>query len=348
MDLGEHRLKDFGDPVWIFQLGTDRFPPIRTISNTNLPRPASSFVGREREVAEIAAHLRDGARFVTLTGPGGSGKTRLAIEAASELVPSFRNGVFWVALAPIQDPSLVLSSIAETIGAKEDLAAHLVEREVLLLLDNFEQVVDASLGLPPLLESCPNLRLMVTSRELLRVRGEVEYPVLPLADDEAVELFSARSGWEPDAMVTELCRRLDDLPLAVELAARRANVLSPAQILDRLGARLDLLRGGRDADARQQTLAPRSSGAMSSSRRRNGPCSRGWPSSRAAPRSRPRKPSARRISTPWDRSWVRASFATTASGSGCSRRSGSSRPSGSSHPAKPRTFVVAMSSSSWR
>jgi predicted ATPase len=254
MDLGEHRVKDFGDPVWVFQLGTDRFPPIRTISNTNLPRPASSFVGREREVAEIAAHLRDGARFVTLTGPGGSGKTRLAIEAASELVPSFRNGVFWVALAPIQDPSLVLSSIAETIGAKEDLAAHLAEREVLLLLDNFEQVVDAALGLPPLLESCPNLRLMVTSRELLRVRGEVEYPVLPLADDEAVELFSARSGLEPDAIVTELCRRLDDLPLAVELAARRANVLSPAQILDRLGARLDLLRGGRDADARQQTL----------------------------------------------------------------------------------------------
>jgi class 3 adenylate cyclase len=197
MDLGEHRVKDFEDPVWIYQLGTDRFPPIRTISNTNLPRPASSFVGREREVAEIAAHLREGARFVTLTGPGGSGKTRLAIEVASELVPSFRNGVFWVALAPIQDPSIVLPAIAKTIGAGDDLVAHLAEREVLLLLDNFEQVVDAALDLPPLLESCPNLHLLVTSRALLRLRDEVEYPVPPLADDEAVELFSAGRAWSP-------------------------------------------------------------------------------------------------------------------------------------------------------
>src|SRR5204862_1507308 len=95
-DLGEHRLKDFAEPVWIYQLGSERFPPLKTISNTNLPRPASSFVGREREVSEVASLLQDGVRLLTLTGPGGSGKTRLAIEAASELVPEFRNGVFWV------------------------------------------------------------------------------------------------------------------------------------------------------------------------------------------------------------------------------------------------------------
>jgi predicted ATPase/class 3 adenylate cyclase len=253
-DLGEHRLKDFAEPVWIFQLGTERFPPIRTISNTNLPRPASSFIGREREVAEVVALLRDGNRLLTLSGPGGSGKTRLAIEAASELVPSFANGVFWVELAPVRDPDLVESTIAGSMGAEAGLAEHVGERAVLLLLDNFEQVVDAAPALPRLLEACPNLGLLVTSRELLRVRGEVEYPVPPLAEDEAVELFSARANLDADATVAELCRRLDDLPLAVELAARRANVLSPAQILERLGARLDLLQGGRDAEARQRTL----------------------------------------------------------------------------------------------
>jgi predicted ATPase/class 3 adenylate cyclase len=253
-DLGEHRLKDFDEPVWIFQLGAGRFPPIRTISNTNLPRPASSFIGREREVAEVAERLRDGARLVTLTGPGGSGKTRLAIEAASELVPSFPNGVFWVGLAPVQDPELVEATIAESLGAKVGVAEYVGERDLLLLLDNFEQVVDAGPSLASFVEACPNLRLLVTSRELLRVRGEVEYPVPPLADDEAVELFSARSGQDADPSVAELCRRLDDLPLAVELAARRANVLSPTQILERLGARLDLLTGGRDAEARQRTL----------------------------------------------------------------------------------------------
>src|SRR5205823_6266909 len=113
VDLGEHRLKDFADPVWIFQLGQERFPPLKTISNTNLPRPASSFVGREREVEELVSLMRDDARLVTLTGPGGSGKTRLAIEAAAELVPEFRNGVFWVGLAPLRDPGLVTDTIAQ-------------------------------------------------------------------------------------------------------------------------------------------------------------------------------------------------------------------------------------------
>ena len=253
-DLGEHRLKDFSDPVWIFQLGSERFPPLKTISNTNLPRPASSFVGREREVAEVLALLEDDARLLTLTGPGGSGKTRLAIEAAAELVPEFRNGVFWVELAPLRDPALVLETVTQTLGAKNGLAEHVAARELLLLLDNLEQVVEAAPGLASLVEACPNLKLLVTSRELLRVRGEVEYAVPPLAEPEAVELFCARARLGPDQTISELCRRLDSLPLAVELAAARTSVLSPAQILERLAQRLDLLKGGRDAEARQQTL----------------------------------------------------------------------------------------------
>jgi predicted ATPase/class 3 adenylate cyclase len=253
-DLGEHRLKDFAAPVWLFQLGLERFPPLRTISNTNLPRPASSFVGREREIAEISALLRDGVRLLTLTGAGGSGKTRLAIEAATELVPEFRNGVFWVGLAPLREPSLVLDTVAQTLGAKDGLAEHIGERELLLLLDNLEQVIDAAPDLVSLVETCPNLTVLVTSRELLRVRGEVEYPVPPLAEPEAVELFRMRSRRTADGSVAELCHRLDNLPLAVELAAARASVLSPAQIVERLSQRLDLLKGGRDADRRHQTL----------------------------------------------------------------------------------------------
>jgi predicted ATPase len=253
-DLGEHRLKDFAELVWIFQLGAEHFPPLKTISNTNLPRPASSFVGREREVAEVLANLRDGARLLSLTGPGGSGKTRLALEAAADLVPDFRNGVFWVGLAPLGEAALVADTIAQTIGARDSLADHIEQRELLLLLDNFEQVIEAAPELASLVERCPNLRLLVTSRERLRVRGEVEYPVLPLAQPEAVALFCARAGLEPDGTVAELCRRLDSLPLAVELAAVRTSVLSPPQILERLSQRLDLLRGGRDAEARQATL----------------------------------------------------------------------------------------------
>jgi len=253
-DLGEHRVKDFADPVWLFQLGTDRFPPLRTISNTNLPRPAGPFIGRDDELSGIAALLRDGARLLTLTGPGGTGKTRLAIEAAATLVPDFRNGVFWVDLAPLREPALLPETIGQTIGAKDGLAEHVGDRQMLLLLDNFEQLVGAAPEVATLVEHCPNLRLLVTSRELLRVRGEVEYAVPPLTSPEAVQLFYTRAAAEPSETITELCRRLDNLPLAIELAAARSNVLSPAQILARLASRLDLLKGGRDADARQQTL----------------------------------------------------------------------------------------------
>jgi predicted ATPase/class 3 adenylate cyclase len=254
LDLGEHRVKDFVAPVWIYQLGSVRLPPLRTLSNTNLPRPASSFVGRTQEVASIRGLLRDGARLVTLTGPGGTGKSRLAIEAAGELVASFRNGVFWVGLASLRDPGLVAEAIAETIGAKNGLAADIGEREMLLLLDNVEQVVAAAPELASLVESCPNLCLLVTSRERLRVRGEVELPIPPLAAEDAVALFTERAGLAPDETIRHLCQELDNLPLAVELAAARTSVLSPTQITARLSGRLDQLKGGRDADPRQATL----------------------------------------------------------------------------------------------
>jgi predicted ATPase len=253
-DLGEHRLKDVETPVNIFQLGNTRFPPLKTISNSNLPRPASSFVGREAELTEMLGLLENGARLVTLTGPGGSGKTRLALEAAATLVPSYKAGVFWISFASLRDPSLVTTMIAHTLGANDGLATHVGEREMLLLLDNLEQVIEAAPELSLLLSACPNLTLLVTSRELLRVQGEVEYPVPPLAEPEAVSLFCERSQLEPSGQIADLCARLDNLPLAVELAAARAKALSPAQILDRLEHRLDLLRGGRDADPRQQTL----------------------------------------------------------------------------------------------
>ena len=254
VELGEHRLKDIAEPVAIYQLGDARFPPLNTLSNTNLPSPASSFVGREREAADIVSLVRNGARLVTLTGAGGSGKTRLAIEVASELVPDFRNAVVWIPLATLRDPMLVPDAMAQALGAGRSLADHIGRQELLLLLDNFEQVVAAAPELSGLLSACPNLHLLVSSRELLRIQGEVEYAVPPLAGPEAVELFCTRANVESSDDVAELCRRLDDLPLGVELAAARASVLTPQQLLGRLSQRLDLLKGGRDADARQRTL----------------------------------------------------------------------------------------------
>ena len=253
-DLGEHRLKDIDGAVSIFQLGSTRFPPLKTISNTNLPRPASSFVGRQAELVEIFALLEDGSRLVTLTGPGGSGKTRLALEAAATLVPSYKAGTFWVGLASLRDPSLVTATIAQTIGSANGLAEQIADREMLLLLDNLEHVIEVAPEISALLPACPNLTVLVTSRQLLRVQGEVEYEVPALASPEAVSLFCARSRLEPSEEIAELCAHLDDLPLALELAAARTKALSPKQILERLAERLDLLQGGRDADPRQQTL----------------------------------------------------------------------------------------------
>jgi hypothetical protein len=154
-DLGEHRLKDIPGAVSIFQLGSKRFPPLKTISNTNLPRPASSFIGRERELRELLATIRS-ARLVTLTGPGGSGKTRLALEAAATLVPSYKAGVFWVGLAPLRDPALVSETIAQTLGAKDGLAEHIGERQLLLLVDNLNLKAGS-------VEDCPRRRPYVTA-----------------------------------------------------------------------------------------------------------------------------------------------------------------------------------------
>jgi predicted ATPase/class 3 adenylate cyclase len=253
-DLGEHRLKDVDGAVSILQFGDGSFPALNTISNTNLPRPASSFVGREQELTDVLARIRGGARLLTLTGPGGTGKTRLALEAAAALVPEYRSGVFWVGLASVRDPTLVADAIARALGARDGLVEHIGARELLVVVDNFEQVVDAAPELSALLAACPGLALVVTTRELLRVQGEVEFAVPPLAEREAVALFCARAQREPSAAIVELCARLDWLPLAIELAAARARAVSPPQLLDRLGQRLDLLRGGRDADPRQQTL----------------------------------------------------------------------------------------------
>jgi predicted ATPase len=254
LELGEHRLKDIDEPVFLYQLGDGSFPPLKTISNTNLPRPASSFLGREAELGEVVSRIEAGARLLTLTGPGGTGKTRLAIEAASTMVPSYQAGVFWVGLASLRDPALVTETISQMLGAKDGLASHIGEREMLLLLDNLEQVVECAPQLSELLSACSNLTLLVTSRELLRIAGEVEYAVPPLAEQEAIDLFCARSQLEPTDEIAELCVRLDSLPLAVELAAARARALAVSQILERISGRLDLLKGGRDADPRQQTL----------------------------------------------------------------------------------------------
>jgi hypothetical protein len=284
--LGEHRLKDFPEPVALFQLGREPFPPLKTISNTNLPRPASSFVGRQRERAELIELLVDGTRLVTLSGPGGSGKTRLALEAASELVPAFKAGIFWIGLAALREPALVTQEIGQTLGAKNGLAEHIGERELLLLLDNFEQVVEAAPELGELLERCPQLKLLVTSRELLRIRGEVEYPVRPLAEPEAIELFCARARLEPDEAIAEVCRRLDNLPLALELAAARTSVLSPAQISIACRSASTCSRVVATPTRASRPCGRRSSGHTTCSTTASEPSSRDWRSSAADVRSK--------------------------------------------------------------
>jgi predicted ATPase len=260
-DLGDHRLKDLSAPERIYQLGDTEFGPLGSLHQTNLPIPVTPFLGRATELAAVVGLLdRDGVRLLTLTGPGGSGKTRLAAQAGGQLSERYPAGVWWVPLAPVRDPGLVLDTAARVLGARNGLAAHVGERALLLLLDNFEQVVAAAPDVAVLLASCPNLAVLVTSREPLHVSGEHEYPVPPLAPHDAVELFIVRArmvspDFEPDTAVAEICRRLDELPLAIELAAARVRALSTAQILARLEGRLALLTGGpRDLPARQRTL----------------------------------------------------------------------------------------------
>ena len=181
VDLGEHRLKDIDQAVSLFQLGDGSFPPLKTISNTNLPRPASSFLGREAELEEVLAKIEAGARLLTLSGPGGTGKTRLAIEAAANLLPSYKAGVFWVGLASLRDPTLVTETIAQTLGAKDGLAEHISERELLLLLDNLEHVVECAVELSGLLQACPNLTLLSHNPESsCASKGRLSTPSLRL------------------------------------------------------------------------------------------------------------------------------------------------------------------------
>jgi predicted ATPase len=170
------------------------------------------------------------------------------------VVGDYADGVFWVGLASLGEPTLVVDTIGRTLGARNGLAEQIGDRSLLLLLDNFEHMIDAAAELSVLLGACRNLRLLVTSRELLRLQGEVEYQVPPLAQAEAEELFCLRARLPRNDDIADLCRHLDDLPLALELAAARTSVLSPAEIRDRLSQRLDLFKGGRDADPSQQTL----------------------------------------------------------------------------------------------
>jgi predicted ATPase/class 3 adenylate cyclase len=290
-DLGPHRLKDLAQPEHLFQLEIDglpgEFPPLRTLDArpNNLPAQLTSFVGRDGEIGAVS-DLLERTRLITLTGPGGTGKTRLALQIAAERLSRYADGVFFIELAAISDPGLVPSAVASALDIREitdqpldeTLKSALRDREMLLVLDNFEQVVDAAPLTTELLQAAQRLRILVTSRSVLHVRGEQEYPVPPLkipdparlpslealSQFEGVALFVERAtATRPNFSVTndsapaiaEIVARLDGLPLAIELAAAKTRLLSPSEILGRLGSRLSFLAGGpRDVPARQQTL----------------------------------------------------------------------------------------------
>jgi predicted ATPase/class 3 adenylate cyclase len=268
-DLGEHRLKDLSAPERLFQLGDGEFPPLRSLYRTNLPLPATPFLGRERELREVAALLgREDVRLLTLTGPGGAGKTRLGLQSAAEAADSYPDGVRWVALAEVRDPSLVLAAVAQALEVTEEparalpdvLAMELAGKRVLVLLDCVEHLLPDAVVDIGLLRDIAGPVVLVTSRERLQLQGEHVYDVPALAPDDAAELFLARarslgSPLERSEALDELCRRLDHLPLAIELAAARTRLFSVEQLLGRLGERFDLLKAGRDADPRQQTLS---------------------------------------------------------------------------------------------
>ncbi len=291
-DLGFHSLRDIADLEHLYQIIAPdlraEFPPPRTESAaapTNLPTPLTRFVGRAHELAEIG-QLLTAERLITLTGPGGTGKTRLAIEAGRGALTNFSSGVFFVALDTVRDPDLVVPQIAQTLGLVEDaarpiadtLAAYFAGKRLLLILDNLEQVISAAPQIAALVGATPSLVILGSSRESLGVAGERVYPVptltLPsepgnptaaqVAGLEAVELFVERAqAARPEFRLTDenapavaaICRRADGLPLAIELAAARVNVLTAAQILERLDHRLTLLAGSRrDVTDRQRTL----------------------------------------------------------------------------------------------
>lgn len=243
-------------------------PPV-TPPRSHLPGALTPFVGRTVELGALVALLeRDDVRLVTLTGPGGIGKSRLALAAAGDLVERFPDGVRFVELASISNPDLVDSALAAELGVRlpgranalDGLKAHLRGRRMLLVLDNFEQIADAGPLVSELLADAPGVKALVTSRTLLRLGGEHRVALEPLAPDDAQTLFAQRAravhpGFEPTSEVAELCDRLDGLPLAIELAAARSALLTPAALLARLDDRLALLtEGPRDAPERQRTL----------------------------------------------------------------------------------------------
>jgi predicted ATPase/class 3 adenylate cyclase len=254
-DLGVHRLRDLAAPERLYQLGEDKFPPLKTVDQTNLPVQPTPFVGRERELAEVLA-LLDSHRIVTVTGPGGSGKTRLALQAAAESVERYSDGVWLVPLAAVRDPQLIEPTIARVVGGPDDLQAFLMGKRTLLVLDNLEQLLPGVADIVVRLDA----RILATSRSPLNVAAEQEFPVPMLPVDDGAALFTLRArqlqpGFEPDAAVRVIAERLDGLPLALELAAARVKVLTPRQILERLGRSLDLLTSGvHDAPERQRTL----------------------------------------------------------------------------------------------
>jgi predicted ATPase len=257
-DLGDHRLKDLTAPERIYQLGEGDFPPLTSLNTTNLPVASNPLVGREVELSELTAMLTDSERLVTLTGPGGSGKTRLCLQVGAELLEHFPGGVFFVPLAALTAPELVRPAISRATGVRQ--LEELGGRRALLLLDNFEHLLGAAPEVAVLLEAGGSARVLATSRAPLRVHGEREFAVDPLPESDAVELLvqrarSVRRDFAPDENAKEICRRLDGLPLALELAAARLRSLDSAALLERLDRRLPLLTGGaRNAPERQRTL----------------------------------------------------------------------------------------------
>jgi predicted ATPase/class 3 adenylate cyclase len=258
-DLGMHRLKDLGQPIRLFQLGEGDHPAPRTLPDTSLPQLPTMLVGRETELAD-AQQLLAGSRLLTLTGPAGVGKTRLAIALAAEVADDFPDGVRWLPLDALTDASLVVGAIAQDLGASGSPAEAIGDRRMLLLLDNFEHLVEAADDIAHLLGATTQLRLLVTSREPLQIAAEQVYLVPVLAREPASSLFTMRAraadpSFEPDENVIAICARLDWLPLAIELAAARAPLLNPREMLGRLSQRLTILASHRrDLPPRQRTL----------------------------------------------------------------------------------------------
>ena len=267
-DLGEHRFKDLAAPERVYQLGEQEFPRLKSLYQTNLPVPANVFIGRHTELAEVANLLGSkDIRLLTLTGPGGTGKTRLAVHAAAEAAEAFPDGIVWVPLASLRDTASILPAIADAVAVREEhgqelgdsVRSHLAGKRALILLDNAEHLLPEIAQHVTTLLAAAGPMLLVTSRERLQVHGEQLYPVPTLDEPDGVSLFRARArslqpGFSGNGVVTEICSRLENLPLALELAAARVTLFTPEQLLERLGQRLDLLKGDRDADPRQQTL----------------------------------------------------------------------------------------------